>query len=528
MERNRTVHIIFRPQWEDGIFTNLQVQLSLGGFDYAKGELFDALPLSIAGCSCSVYHADTFRVSDAKGCVDMEFREGIGMYGSQREYAFGRETSGTITITYDAEVERFNPFARNPGFSLLAHDYALTGAGLAFLLLPDGECNYHVECDFSNAGENASAIAGLYNENFALTLDRESLKNIYYAMGNLQEHHVDGSSLYIYTVDKDNLLFEEFIRTAQIYYDYISNFFHDQSDRYHIILYPTRRTQLTGTALPGICYMGLGNKLIQHVSEVENILAHELTHNWCYVTGDDMMSSLFTEGTAEFYSCYMQYHTGQTDMDGYVEAFNTKLRGFYCHPTAREESFKEIYDKSWTHSYCQKIPYIKGTLLCMQLDYLMRQQSEGKKSLDDLVHIAADEVNAGVPMTFDDFQKLANELTNSEAQKCFDEAMTPGIAVPDSNFFGDAYEIKEETIPIACEGFDPTVRFTDNVIRGLIPGSNAEKAGLQNGDVILRMIADDSDPSVPTQIQVQRGEEILDFTYLAQGANVPCWQYRKK
>ena len=527
LEQNKTVYVTLRPHYENGIVTQLQIRLVIDGEEYREGDVFDALPLSLASCNCTLYDADSFHASDNNGDVSMEFRQGMGHFGPQREYVFGRDTSGKLTIMYEASVAAFNPYKRNPGFSLAAHDHGVTGAGLTFLLLPKGQRKYHVEYDFSeNAG--GIGIAGRKKGAFGRVCTDEDFKNVYFALGNLQEYHSEGSQLHIYTLDEDNLFFDEFAHTVQIYYDYISRFFHDRSEGYSIILYPTKRTELTGTALMGICYMGLGNHMIQGVAEVENVLAHELTHNWCYVLGEERMSSLFTEGTAEYYSCYMQYHTGQVDLDGYVESVNEKLRGCYCHSLARTESYPEIYDKSWTHADCQRIPYVKGVLLFLQLDSLIRRRTGDAANLNDIILTVVDEANAGAPMTFDDFQRMVNDLTEGEAQQYIDAAIAPGLPLPDSDYFGPDYELVETTIPVTCEGFDPTVRYTDNIIRGLVPGSNAERAGLQNGDEILQIIADNGHPERPAEVTVRRGGETLHYSYLQQGEDVPCWQYKRK
>lgn len=525
---NGSVNLTLRPLVSEKVTNLLKVTVEIENANYEKGELFDAMAFSLAACKCEEYNSSTLTASDDNGEVPILFEKGVGQFGPQNEYKFNREVHGNLKVTYTASVPKHDPYARNPGFSLARHDYGITGAGLAFLLLPSGEFDYSLNFDLSELGSDAMAIMGSHRGNIKGKFNADFFKNTYFAIGNLNEYSKEGSRLHIFTLDKDNYLFDELAKTEQTYYDYISEFFNDTSDAYHIILYPTRRTTLTGTALPGICYLGFGNDRVKSVSEVENTLAHELTHNWSFVDGEESMTSLFAEGTAEYYSCYMQYHTGQTDLDGYVEEINKKLRGCYCHPFAREESFAELYEKSWTHSFCQKIPYIKGILMCMKLDSLIRRKTSGEKSFDDICKAVADAANNGNTMSFDEFKALTNSITEGEAEDIFAEALEKGIPVPDSDFFGEDYELVCEETPTNCEGFDPTVRFSDNIIRGLISGSNAEKAGLKNGDKIIQMIADDSDISMPVEITVQRGCETLRVSYLAQGEKAPCWQYRKK
>lgn len=523
-----TVHLTLRPHCTDHVIQALQTTVVIDNANYDKDELFDFMPLSLVNCQCTAYDPTIMVASDASGLVEIVAVQDIGPFGPQREYRFNRAVHGKLVLSYEAAVPRHDPFARNPGFALARHDHGITGAGLTFLLLPEGEHVYTVDFDLTELDGDATAIAGRLKGGFTGTYTAEYLKNIYYAMGDLHEYRKDGSKLHIFTLDDNGTFFDDLANVAQVYYDYISAFFRDTSDAYNIILYPSRRAKLTGTALFGVCYLGLGNNLIHSITEIENVLAHELTHNWCYLQGDEMMNNLFTEGTAEFYSCYMQYHTGQTDLDGYVAAVNTKLRGCYSHPLARTESYETIYHKSWSHAFCQRIPYIKGVMMFLQLDALIRRCSDKRQSLDDLVRQVATAASTGTPLTYEAFQQLANQMTDGKAQAVLDAAKAPGLAPLPHDFFGDGYELVRTTIPLACEGYDPTVRFTDSIIRGLIPGSNAERAGLRNGDKILQMIADDGDTSlIPVQITVERNGKTLDFTYYACGDPAECWQYQK-
>lgn len=85
------------------------------------------------------------------------------------------------------------------------------------------------------------------------------------------------------------------------------------------------------------------------------------------------------------------------------------------------------------------------------------------------------------------FVKLANEFSGGAAAGIIDAALASGLMLPPGDFFGSGYKFAETSVPVECEGFDYTVRFEpDKTVHGLIPGSNAEKAGLRNGDKIIK------------------------------------------
>jgi hypothetical protein len=79
-------------------------------------------------------------------------------------------------------------------------------------------------------------------------------------------------------------------------------------------------------------------------------------------------------------------------------------------------------------------------------------------------------------------------------------------------------------------GFDPEVLVEkDRIVRGLVPGSEAEKAGLRNGDRLVRPVPQDVAASSQTYkltYPVRRGTEEFTISYLPRGEAVatPQWE----
>ena len=121
--------------------------------------------------------------------------------------------------------------------------------------------------------------------------------------------------------------------------------------------------------------------------------------------------------------------------------------------------------------------------------------------------------------------------TAGKASLRLTELMEEGITAPAADFFGPEYTVEKVAAPVMDNGFDDTVRYShDQVVTGVKPGSNAEKAGLRNGDVILKASSEweaVDDENMHLVYQVRRGETELTIEFLPRGEKVPCWQYVK-
>ncbi|MFP3504673.1 hypothetical protein [Burkholderia sp. SIMBA_062] len=77
-------------------------------------------------------------------------------------------------------------------------------------------------------------------------------------------------------------------------------------------------------------------------------------------------------------------------------------------------------------------------------------------------------------------------------------------------------------------GFDPTVLVQPRrIVRGLVPGSAAARAGVKDGDEILKPVPQDgiqADQRAMLRLQIRRGDTILNVAYLPRGETVQSWQ----
>ncbi len=80
-------------------------------------------------------------------------------------------------------------------------------------------------------------------------------------------------------------------------------------------------------------------------------------------------------------------------------------------------------------------------------------------------------------------------------------------------------------------GFEPAV-LTESPrrVRGLVPGSAAQAAGLREGDIILKPVPQDQIQGEETgllTLSIRRGDESTEITYLPRGEPVEAWQWER-
>lgn len=110
------------------------------------------------------------------------------------------------------------------------------------------------------------------------------------------------------------------------------------------------------------------------------------------------------------------------------------------------------------------------------------------------------------------------------------EAMKAGATqLPGPGAFGPCFTRTTKPLRRYLLGFEPAVLTEPKrIVRGLIPGSAAQQAGLRDGDQITRPVPQDGvqgDQAATLTLQVKRGDQDLTITYLPRGETVPAYQW---
>ncbi|WP_281165130.1 aminotransferase class I/II-fold pyridoxal phosphate-dependent enzyme [Liquorilactobacillus sicerae] len=500
---------------------------------YQAGDLFDTLPESVATCPSARYDHETLKFLSSGQNVAYHFEKVQGANGVERRYIFDQAVTGNLQVIGKLTSQVRDPYHGDPGMNFLQHDTGTTVAALMFILLPTTDWAwYHLHYDLSQLPAEDSAICGWSKNDFSRYCSSSELKNLFFAFGKLSISDDNDHKLRIVTLDHDIKFLDQLKKHIFKLFNFMQNFFNDASEPFVMIIYPTPRAQATGTGYCRTNYFGFGDKLVDSVTEVDDTLAHELVHNWLVFSGDsneDAYGLLYDEGAADYYAGMMCQRTfGKKD--AWLGSLNDKLRAYYSNPL-RAENCLNNFATGWKQTYALRAIYGRGVLLMLQLDAQIKRATHQAKSLDDVQIEIASKTSRGQRVTFDFFKQSVSKLGGQKAVEIINKALGAGLMLPPKDLFSPAYQLVEGKVPQEEQGFDSTVRFEiPSIIHGLIPGSNAEKAGLQNGDEIIKYDSDWNtmeDPKMLTNVVVDRQGQQIALSYLARGSKTACWQYQK-
>ena len=255
-----------------------------------------------------------------------------------------------------------------------------------------------------------------------------------------------------------------------------------------------------------------------------NLLPHEFAHSWDgkFRRGADLWTPDFRtpmrnsllwvyEGQTQFWGYVLQARSGivskQDTLDGYAaimaELDNRPARGWRdMVDTTNDPTISQRRPKGWTSYQRSEDYYNEGLLVWMEVDSILRQQSGGKKSIDDFgrAFFGLNDGDYGeVTYTFDDVVKTLTAIQPYDWAGLLTKRLTEtGAPAPLKGFEANGYKLiytEEPTLAFKnAEAARKNTNLTfslgltvdkDGKLTGVGWDSPAYKAGLTIGDSIV-------------------------------------------
>jgi len=112
------------------------------------------------------------------------------------------------------------------------------------------------------------------------------------------------------------------------------------------------------------------------------------------------------------------------------------------------------------------------------------------------------------------------------------DAMLAGeLVLPPSDAFGPCFRRQNAQMRRFELGFDRESLFDQpRIVAGLVAGSEAEKAGIREGDLILQPVPLEKAQSEPDQtltLEISRDDELIEVEYLPRGESVQGYLWER-
>jgi predicted metalloprotease with PDZ domain len=245
--------------------------------------------------------------------------------------------------------------------------------------------------------------------------------------------------------------------------------------------------------------------------------------------GPDHERSWFVEGSADYYSLVVPLRSGMFDEEAFVDAVNFEARECYANP-CRDLTLREAQQLSFVDFLAQRLPYGRGMFYLADLDARLRRATSRETSADDVVRELLRRRNAGQRVGIEQWCALVESHLRDPEWPALDALVFTGRGRPREDSFGPQFAMEIVEVPVPEFGFDSSTLVTGQV-RGLVPGSAAERAGLREGETIeLPRYPEIVRLSVQDQlhINVTRDGATSVLTIPLTGASAPVPQWRTR
>lgn len=531
----------------DGNIPYVDVLVVAPDMHMAAGKPLLRLPLVSSNVSTIADSLDDLRVSDSSGALLLTTRDDppSGLMSFRHWYA-GRAVAGTVTIRYRAPITNaLNPRGAAPPLELRTEDGGFSADASTFVVLPESDAAYRVALRWNLAALGPTSVGlstlGSGDVEAAMTgqASQHGLNGLYdsglYLMGGRVHFYpsplpADGfMSAWQGTPPFDAA---GLMRWTQSLYGSYLRFFHAPLRQPYEVFLRRNLINAGGGVEVGRSFVGTFDRRTDE-QDFKLTLAHEMVHT--FVGGLDtpagLLSSWYAEGLAVYYERVLPWRAGHISTADFLADLNKTAARYYT-DQLNDTPNSQIPARFWADTRVRVLPYDRGSLYFAQLNAELRRRSHGRRSLDDLVLRMIARRHQGQPLDEAAWTSLLRQALGNRGVAQFAAMMNGKLVLPAADAFGACFERTTAPLRRYQLGFDSEVLMEPSrIVRGLIPDSAAARAGLRNGDRLVKPVPQDAiqaDQAATLTLLIERNGRTFPVTYLPRGATVPAYQWRRR
>ncbi|MBE1162343.1 hypothetical protein [Dyella acidiphila] len=475
------------------------------------------------------------RVTDDKGAVELAPPVAKQTNdGNFQVWTAARPTSGSLHIAYVVPVAAAKPSKRGPHIDLQAAGGGLSGAFVGFLLLPDNRSEaFRVHLHWQlPSGQMAVSSNGIGD--FSGVFNAGKLDDMLFLAGPVKTYapsgHSDGFHVYALGLPEEQLKTAA-NWTARAYEAERKAFRIPPSQPYRFLIRSYDGGPIdSGRSSDSSFMLYLPTGFDAGRVELHNLVAHEMVHSLMKdlddAPGDE--GDWYTEGTADYFSEILPWAAGLYTPRQYLDLVNEEAAEYYTN-ALRDVSNQQLAKVMWSGRNAWMLPYARGALYFADLDAKLRLHHSTLTVLD-LVNATSERIEHGAPATDATWTAVLKDQVGAWALADWQHMMDGQLIMPAAGAFGTCLAGSATQVGIFDLGFAKPIRVMANeAVSGVVKGSNADKAGLRDGDVIAETI--DINPIAGSfvsliHIPIRRGTSPLMVSYNPRSGSVPGMNWR--
>src|SRR4030095_3378781 len=206
---------------------------------------------------------------------------------------------------------------------------------------------------------------------------------------------------------------------------------------------------------------------------------------------------------------------------------NSWIKAYYTSPV-RSLTVDEMVQKRQIDWDAEQLIYKKGYLLAHHLDFTIRSKTNGKHSLDDVMLSLLRSSKPGIELSEKRIADALRPYLQEQGASDIEKYMGRGELVPVDNSFGACATLEDIEHRSLDVGFDFKKSFETRVVSGVVPDSNAHKAGLRDGQKLVTWnILDDPKSEAKVTIVEGASQKVLQY-YPASTEAIRLPQFKLK
>ncbi|TFK55987.1 hypothetical protein OE88DRAFT_1652543 [Heliocybe sulcata] len=511
--------------------TSLDVRLVLENPNLAANDTLATALLQIGNVPCNQYSSDTIRASDDSGELALLVVNDDAHF--TRLWLPQRDTHGSVTLQFTAlprSVDEHTPVG--PRVDLRTNGEGILGTGTCFLPLPpDSGRKYDIHFSWgADSSPKGTSLVWTFGEgNYVRRLGTANvLAQSVYAAGPLKrvtsmlppDESGRRREFGMYWFEEPaSFNATEVALLVQSLFFKMAPFFEDSEDVYRVFV---RKAPIGvgGSAYLRSFILEYDDVHIMEEDKLFNLIVHEMVHEWPRMQQsrkdlpEDPDSAWYEEGVADYYASLLPYRFGLHSDEEYLSDLNSEAHAYYTSPMVNL-SMEEAARTAWLDGNAQRVPYYRGCMYLLKVDAQLRAATGGKKSVDDIMLELLRRKYRGEYYGIHAWLEWVERELGPVALADYDAMSRGYLIVPSKNAAGERFELVRADQERYELGF-ATDYLSKGVIRGLVPGSRAEKAGVRNGDKVLKgemLWATAGELTKNMTLTVEREGEVLQFEY---------------